>query len=196
MTHSKEHADWILQDFWDIGGSPLFLQRWTPLFDNQTVVVLYELVWVRLPHLPLNLWHPRVLEVIGNCLGVFHKANLYFLQTGRRTVARILVGLQIYKGLADRLPIQYSCGAHVQSVDYEGLPFRCHRCHEWGHLVAECNKGTRVSSHVPRATCSCDARLSSGEDVRRRSPVEVSLGYSREKREEVGRSPGVGPVSA
>lgn len=153
-------------------------------------------MWVRLPHLLLNLWHPRVLEVIGNCLGVFHKADLSFLQMDRRTVARILVGLQIYKGLADRLPIQYSCGTHVQSVDYEGLPFRCHRCHEWGHLVAECNKGTRVSSHVPRATCSYVAHLSSGEDGRRRSPVEVSSGYNRAEREEVGRSLGAGPLSA
>ena len=105
-------------------------------------------MWVRFPHLPLNLWHPKALEAIGNCLGVFHKADLSFLQIGRRIVAHILVGLQIYKGLVDRLPIQYSCGTHVQSLDYEGLPFHCHWCHEWGHLVANCFKGTRVTSHV------------------------------------------------
>ena len=97
--------DWILQEHWEIGGSPLYLQKWSPLFDDQTMVVDFELVWVRFPHLPLNLWHPRVLEAIGNCLGVFHKADLSFLQTGKRMVARILVGLQIYKGLTDSLPI-------------------------------------------------------------------------------------------
>lgn len=195
-THSKEDTAWIMQDFWDIEGSPLYLQRWTPLFNDQMTIVDYELVWVRLPHLPLNLWHPRILEAIGNYLGVFHKVDLSFLQIGRRMVARILVGLQIYKGLADRLPIQYSCGTHVQSVDYEGLPFRCHRCHKWGHLVAECIKGTRAYSHAPRVTHSCEACLLSGEEGRRRSPIEVSSGNSRAEREEEGRSLGVGPISA
>lgn len=61
--------------------------------------------------------------------------------------------------------------------------------------MAECNKGTRVSSHIPRATHSCDARLSSGEDGRHRSPVEVSSGYSRAEHEKVGRSPGAGLFS-
>lgn len=175
---------------------PLVSLAWTPLFDDQTTIVEFELVWVRLPHLPLNLWHPRVLEAIGNCLGVFLKADLSYLQTDHRTVAHILVGLQIYKGLADRLPIQYSCGTPVQSVNFEGIPFRCHRCHEWGHLVAECPKGTRAVAHAPRATRNCDARLSSGEEGRRRSPVEVSSGYSRVEREEAGRSQGAGPSSA
>lgn len=90
---NKEDVDWILRDYWEIRGSPLFLKRWSPLFDDQTVVVDFEPVWVRLPHLPLNLWHPKVLEAIGNCLGVFLKANLSYMQTRRRMVARILVGL-------------------------------------------------------------------------------------------------------
>ena len=60
------------------------------------------------------------------------------MQTGRRMVARILVGLEIYKGLVDKLPIESAGGTHIQQIDYEGLPFRCHRCHKLGHLVAQC----------------------------------------------------------
>ena len=26
----------------------------------------------------------------------------------------------------------------VQTVDYEHIPFRCHRCHEHGHLLRDC----------------------------------------------------------
>ena len=92
-ANNKEDVEWILRDHWEIGGSPLFLQKWSPLFNDQTVVVDFEPMWVRLPHLPLNLWHPKVLEAIGNCLGVFLKADLSYMQTGRRTVVSILVGL-------------------------------------------------------------------------------------------------------
>ena len=123
------------------------------------VVVDLEPVWVRLPHLPLNLWHPKVLKAIGNYLGAFLKADLLYMQTRRRTVARILVGLQIYKGLTDRLPIQYTSGMHVQALDYEGLPFHCHRCHKWGHLVAEFPKGARVNTQKSMGTKSCGEHL-------------------------------------
>lgn len=73
------------------------------------------------------------------------QADLSYLQTGRRTVARILVGLQIYKGLADRLPIESASGTHIQLIDYKGLPFRFHRCHELGHLVAQCSRASHVT---------------------------------------------------
>ena len=72
------------------------------------------------------------------------KSDLSYLQTGPRTVAKILVGLQIYKGLADKHPIELEGSVHVQHMDYEGLPFRCHRCHTLGHLVVQCTRSPRV----------------------------------------------------
>lgn len=190
---SNEDANWILREHWEIRGSPLYLQKWSPLFDDQAVVVEHEPVWVRLPHLPLNLWHPKVLEAIGNCLGVFLKADLSYMQTGRRTVARILVGLQIYKGLADKLPIQYTCGTHVHALDYEGLPFCCHRCHKWGHLVAECKKGACVNSQMSPGTKSSGERLAPSEEMWRSSTAEVSSGFIRAEIADSGHSPCYGP---
>lgn len=98
-------------------------------------------------------------------------------------MARILVGLQIYKG--NRLPIQYCCGTHVQPLDYEGISFRCHQCHEWGHLVAECNKGARVTSHAPRGSRSSGDRLLPSEEVWRSNVAEVSSGFSRAENTEI-----------
>lgn len=74
-------------------------------------------------------------------------------------MAQILVGLQIYKGLVERLPIEYTSGTHVQPLDYEGLPFRYHRCHEWGHLVSECPKGVHVNTQKNVGTKRCGERL-------------------------------------
>ena len=150
-------------------------------------------MWVQLPHLPLNLWHPKVLKAIGNYLGVFLKADLSYLQTSRRTVARILVGLQIYKGLADRLPIQYSCGTHVQPLDDKGLPFHCHWCHEWGHLVSKCNKGACVTSHVSRGTRSSGDRMTPSEEGGRFNTTEVSSSSNRAENIDIRLSSGFGP---
>ena len=73
-------------------------------------------------------------------------------------MAQILVGLQIYKGLADRLPIESTSGTHIQPLDYEGLPFRCHRYHELGHLVAKCPKVAHVNPQKSVGTKSCGER--------------------------------------
>ena len=46
ITSRKEDAEWILGQYWDVVGSLLHLQRWSPLFDDHTAVVDFEPVWV------------------------------------------------------------------------------------------------------------------------------------------------------
>jgi hypothetical protein len=54
------------------------------------------------------------------------------------SVARILVRLDLRPGLLKDLTIETVSGSFIQPLDYEGIPFRCHRCHIYGHGVAEC----------------------------------------------------------
>lgn len=49
------------------------------------------------------------------------EVDLSYMQTGRRTVARILVGLQVYKGLADKLPIESVGGTHIHRLITRGF---------------------------------------------------------------------------
>jgi hypothetical protein len=94
------------------------------------------------------MWYLRVLEAIGNYLGKFLKADLSYLQMGRRTIVRALVGLQIYKGLAEKLPITSTSDTHIQLLDYEGIHFRCHQCHGIGHMWAQCPKVAHLQGKV------------------------------------------------
>ena len=32
---------------------------------------------------------------------------------------------------------------HMQKVDYKQLPFKCKKCHEYGHFVKNCPKATQ-----------------------------------------------------
>ena len=108
-------------------------------------------------------------------------------------MARILVGLQIYNGLANRLTIQYTSGMHVQSLDYEGLPFRYHQCHEWGHLVVECKKGAYVNTQKSSGTKSGGEHLARRDEVWRSSSAEESLGFNRSEAAGVRHTPCTGP---
>jgi hypothetical protein len=77
-------------------------------------------------------------SAIGNKLGEFIEADLSFEDTGLMSVARILVKLDLVLGLLKDLTIETASGSFIQPLDYEGIPFRCHRCHIYGHGVADC----------------------------------------------------------
>lgn len=51
--------------------------------------------------------------------------------------------LNLTDGLAESITLQYNEYVIEQPLDYELLPFRCHRCHKYGHLVRDCLMGRR-----------------------------------------------------
>lgn len=52
------------------------------------------------------------------------------------TFARILVDMDSFKGLPAKIVINSSKGCGTQTLDYEGIPFRCRRCFKIGHMAA------------------------------------------------------------
>ena len=113
------------------------------MFDAQTEKLNESPVWVKLPGLPLQFWFDSVFTSIGNTLGKFLDFDKYFEQTDDLSVARILVILNPREGLAEAMTLKYRELEFVQKLDYENLPFRCHRCHIYGHLAKECPLGHR-----------------------------------------------------
>ena len=79
------------------------LKNLTPLFDADSESLDTILVWVRLSGLPWEFWNHSSLWDLGNALGVFLEADLSFLKTRRRTVARILVSLNIRTDLREHI---------------------------------------------------------------------------------------------
>ena len=123
------------------------------MFDAQTEKLNESPVWVKLPGLPLQFWFDSVFMSIGNTLGKFLDFDKSFEQTDDLSVARILVSLNPREGLAEAMTLKYREMEFVQKIDYEKLPFRCHRCHKYGHLAKECPLGHRRQRNplkVPR----------------------------------------------
>ena len=85
--------------------------------------------------LPLEFWNSACLSDIRNKLGTFIEADLSFQQIGIKKVAKILVSLNIRTSLPKAFNFVWKNKQKRQLLDYEGLLFRCHKCHEIRHLA-------------------------------------------------------------
>lgn len=67
----------------------------------------------------------------------FLEVNYSLKETKDLSVAKTLFSLTLPKKLHETMNIRKGC-IRLQVLDYEGLPFRCRRCHKYGHLVQNC----------------------------------------------------------
>jgi hypothetical protein len=104
--------------------------------------------------LPMQYWNTHRFAAIGNLLGSYLEADMSFEVTGLMTVAHILVLINLRKGLYQELLIESTTGDFVQTLDYEGIPFRCHRCHVYGHGVENCPISIKGKDRMTRGTSS------------------------------------------
>lgn len=84
-----------------------------------------------------------MFKSIGNFLGTYLETDMSFTQNQNKAMAWILVSLNPRGGLAESIKIQYKYYVFEQPLDYEHLPFKCHRCHAYGHLARDCPIGKR-----------------------------------------------------
>lgn len=139
----KKDAEWVLERNWSIGNIPVLMKHWSPLFNALKERTDEFPVWVRAPGLLSFLWTENVFRTIGNTVGSFLEADMSFLKTKNRAMARILVSLNPGGGLPQKVNLQYKEYVFEQILDYEHLPFRCHTCHEYGHLAKDCPRFRR-----------------------------------------------------
>jgi hypothetical protein len=85
------------------------------------------------------------------------KVDIYFSNSGKMYVAQILVSLNIIKGLSDTVELSWEGKNFSHSLDYEGIPFKFHRCHKHGHMATDCHvpmkrRPTQGPIHGQRST--------------------------------------------
>jgi hypothetical protein len=135
---SKEDRDLVFRSGpYFMGSRGLFLAPWTLDFNPEAEITAAP-VWVRLPHLPLYLWGTRSLEAIGNKLGRF--LDSAEPKGDQFTCARICVEVNLEKGLPEAINLSLGEWCHLQELDYEQIPFKCLRCHAYGHFARSCPK--------------------------------------------------------
>ena len=110
--HSEMDASTILAGSWRWDGAGMLLKRWTPLFDLH--IERYDImsIWVKLPNLPFEYWSLDFFKLVGNTLGTFVEADLSFLETSVCCLVKVLVLIDMRKGLAKDIVIkkgEYVC---------------------------------------------------------------------------------------
>jgi hypothetical protein len=84
------------------------------------------------------LWPDEVLKEIGNALGLFYDVDNSYKDSGYIGMARILVCLELSKGLANSIMIRKGPPIFSQSMNYGGISFKCGQCHFYGYLTKNC----------------------------------------------------------
>ena len=82
-------------------------------------------LWVRLLNLPLHLWLDLVLEAMGDAIGDFQMVDSKSSDILHTTYARILMVVDVSKGLRKKIKLEVPNSSWIQILDYKGIPFRC-----------------------------------------------------------------------
>ena len=106
-------------------------------------------VCVRLLNLPLHLWVDSILEEVGSSLGSFCLIDKDSSNVFRTVYARILVEIDVSKGLPDMISVASPLGSWNILLDYEGIPFHCRKCRKIGHMASGCSAGKSRSKMPP-----------------------------------------------
>ena len=122
----------------------MYLNKWDLSFDPEKDIPKAVPVCVKLPHLPLHCWNDEDFRAIGNTLGKYidksePKAPMF-------SCARICVEVDLEKGLPKAINLTIDRWNHLQTMDYEQIPFKCKYCHEYGHFAKSCPKKPEKSN--------------------------------------------------
>ncbi|GLJ23894.1 hypothetical protein SUGI_0454040 [Cryptomeria japonica] len=118
----------------------LMLKSWHPAFNPESESFDQTLIWIGLPNLPMQYWFDSYFEVVGNSLSTFLMTDDDYLNLLHTTFARLLVVVDVSMGLPSENFITSSRGNWLQSVDYEGIPFRCRICFKTRNNVDSCTR--------------------------------------------------------
>ncbi|KAL0439834.1 UNVERIFIED_CONTAM: hypothetical protein Slati_2466400 [Sesamum latifolium] len=152
MEEVIEGGPWMFQ------GQPIVLQKWEP------GMVLWKLkhtqvpVWIKLTHLPVELWTTDGLSTVAGGIGKSLYPDAITCACTRLDFARVCIMLDISSTLPNHIVIMVpkedgSESACKVDVEYEWLPPKCTTCMSLGHATWLCPtvkpKQPAVSVYVP-----------------------------------------------
>ncbi|KAL0015066.1 hypothetical protein SO802_002135 [Lithocarpus litseifolius] len=132
----KDDHDLVLKKGpWFIGEHFLSIRPWEPNFRPDTANIASVAVWVRLPLLPIEYYHPEALKEIGQAIDTVLRIDTHTALEARGRFARLCVQVDINKPLIYTILI----GGFQQRVTYEGISKLCFSCGRVGHRREACH---------------------------------------------------------
>ncbi|KAL0287883.1 UNVERIFIED_CONTAM: hypothetical protein Sradi_7114800 [Sesamum radiatum] len=128
---------------WLFHGQAIVLQKWEPGMVLRKLQHTQVPVWIRLRHLPVELWTTKGLSIVASGVGKPLYPDAITRACTRLDFARVCVMLDISAKLLTHIVIMIpkedgSEMACKVDVEYEWLPPKCTACHNLGHSTKEC----------------------------------------------------------
>ncbi|KAL0453174.1 UNVERIFIED_CONTAM: hypothetical protein Slati_1295500 [Sesamum latifolium] len=153
MEEVIEGGPWLFQ------GHPIVLQKWEPSMVLRKLKHTQVPVWIKLRHLPVELWTTDGLSTVASGVGKPLYPDAITCACTRLDFARVCVMLDISSTLPKHIVIMVpkEDGSELAckvDVEYEWLPPKCTTCMSLGHATWLCPtvklKPPAVSVYVPK----------------------------------------------
>lgn len=120
---------------WFIGENFLSVRPWVPNFRLDVANIASVVVWVRLPHLPIEYYNAKALKEIGQAIGTILRIDTHMASEARTRYARLCVQVDINKPLIYTILIRN----FQQPVLYEVINKLCFSYSRVGHHRKVCH---------------------------------------------------------
>ncbi|KAK4382667.1 hypothetical protein Sango_2849100 [Sesamum angolense] len=136
MEEVIEGGPWLFQ------GQPIVLQKWEPSMALRKLKHTQVPVWIKLRHLPVELWTTDGLSTVASGIGKPLYPDAITRACTRLDFARVSVMFDISSKLPRHviimIPLENGESASKVDVEYEWLPPKCTSCHSLGHATSAC----------------------------------------------------------
>ncbi|KAL0455543.1 UNVERIFIED_CONTAM: hypothetical protein Slati_0893500 [Sesamum latifolium] len=128
---------------WPFNGQPIVMQKWEPGMVLRKLQHSQVPVWIKLRHLPVELWTNEGLSIVARGIGKPLYPDAITRACTRLDFARVCVMLDISSKLSKYIVIMVPREDGGESackvdVEYEWLPSKCTACMSLGHPTKEC----------------------------------------------------------
>ncbi|KAK4384323.1 hypothetical protein Sango_3072300 [Sesamum angolense] len=128
---------------WLYLGQPIVLQKWEPGMVLRKLKHTEVPVWIKLRHLPVELWTTDGLSTVASGIGRPLYPDAITRACTRLDFARVCVMLNVSSKLPKHIVIMMPNEHGGESackvdVEYEWLPPKCTNCTSLGHATKEC----------------------------------------------------------
>ncbi|KAL0439882.1 UNVERIFIED_CONTAM: hypothetical protein Slati_2471200 [Sesamum latifolium] len=133
----------IEEGLWLFQGQPIVLQKWEPGMVLHKLQHTQVSVWIKLRHLPIELWTNEGLSTVASGIGKPLYPDAITRACTRLNFTRVCVMLDISSKLPKHIVIMApredgSESACKVNVEYEWLPPKCNTCMSLGHSMKGC----------------------------------------------------------
>ncbi|KAL0284500.1 UNVERIFIED_CONTAM: hypothetical protein Sradi_7196100 [Sesamum radiatum] len=137
MEEVIEGGPWLFQ------GQPIVLQKWEPGMVLRKLQHTQVPVWIKLRHLPVELWTTEGLSTVASGIGKPLYPDAITRACTRLDFARVCIMLDISSKLPKHIVIMvpHDDGGETAckvDVEYEWLPPKCTACMSLGHSTKGC----------------------------------------------------------